>query len=83
LFAQSLARCLGDRPESFFVCSFSPRIFTFQVANSNVAVELLIQGIFAMDFGEFLVAPLFRVATLACNKAFPGWEEDEDLGKKN
>jgi hypothetical protein len=53
------------------------------VANSNVAVELLIQGIFAMDFGEFLVAPLFRVATLACNKAFPSWEEDEDLGKKN
>jgi hypothetical protein len=41
-----LPSCFGDRPSSFDVCSFGPRIFTFQVANSNVAVELLLQGTF-------------------------------------
>jgi hypothetical protein len=48
-FARTLSLCLGDSPDYFNVCSFGPHIFTFLVANANIAAELLIRGKFIAE----------------------------------
>jgi hypothetical protein len=44
------------------VCIFGPSIFTFSVANANIAAELLIKGLFISNSLKFFVVPSFREA---------------------
>jgi hypothetical protein len=60
--SNSLSDFFGDRPDNFSVCIFGPSIFTFSVANANIAAELLIKGLFISNSLKFFVVPSFREA---------------------
>jgi hypothetical protein len=60
--ARILSKCSGDGPDCIKVCTFGPHIFTFRVANANVAAELLIRGKFKADSVSFVIVPSFRKA---------------------
>jgi hypothetical protein len=60
--ARILSKCFGDSPVCFKVCTFGPHIFTFLVANANVAAELLIRGEFKAEAVSFIIVPSFRKA---------------------
>lgn len=69
---------LGGSPDHFQVLPFGNTIFTFQVANENIANELFLRGGFIKDPEAFLVLPSFRAAFSIATALGWAMEEEED-----